>query len=99
MYIKGTHSVGTGRRLDEPPELQDINMWRRCCCWLMYIALPAPNHHRYTHTLTHTHASLPPSLPVPVVVQTDIDDTPPDPSRPLSAPQMPPRAKVRPRDR
>lgn len=31
----------------------------------------------------------------PPNVRTDIDDTPPDPSRPLSAPQMPPRAKVR----
>lgn len=29
-----------------------------------------------------------------MLVQTDIDDNPPDPSRPLSAPQMPPRTKV-----
>lgn len=31
----------------------------------------------------------------PPNVRTDIDDNPPDPSRPLSAPQMPPKAKVR----
>lgn len=31
----------------------------------------------------------------PPNVRTDIDDNPPDPSRPLSAPQIPPRAKVR----
>jgi hypothetical protein len=29
-----------------------------------------------------------------LLLQTDIDDNPPDPSRPLSAPQMPPRSKV-----
>jgi hypothetical protein len=29
-----------------------------------------------------------------LLLQTDIDDNPPDPSRPLSAPQLPPRSKV-----
>jgi hypothetical protein len=37
------------------------------------------------------------TLPWPhtLALQTDIDDNPPDPSRPLSAPHLPPRAKVR----